>query len=494
MAVFIAAVLVLSQLRSVQATIRNLLDRIAVGECINGSSGDVSLYPLRIQVGEFPAPAVASAESDVQSAALISIAYGRNFKVLTEKLSQEQYVLTQCGTTPPSTAEIEDLAPNTSAYQRKHFSIPLQRVAATSTTSLAFFRRLQIQDRVAYADPFASGPCWQKALSCGSQLESAWGNATIRERQLESLDAVFMDCGADCAQVRSRGNAVHFPATKDNGNLHAAEYIKFVAAFFNLEETAMQIFDSTVTTYTSFTSSMTSPPVVAWVQWNGYYDRFELSQASYKLQLVRAAGGKNVNATQVAEQIGTLMAMEDVVAGNPQAGKTYYILAGEDKSAAANALVSALQDVDIVVDETYAPYPQAYSFATFLSTFGLTESSTQKFVSQKYVLRVDGTLSESDGLDWFESRVAYPDWAAEGLARYIRGDASQRRKYFRNIAANEEPEVLTAAMCAADLPSCNESSFAAPIDVASITQETELSGAAAAWAMLSVPLLYLNIM
>ena len=36
---------------SVQATIRNLLDRIAVGECINGSSGDVSLYPLRIQVG-----------------------------------------------------------------------------------------------------------------------------------------------------------------------------------------------------------------------------------------------------------------------------------------------------------------------------------------------------------------------------------------------------------------------------------------------------------
>ena len=30
------------------------------------------------------------------------------------------------------------------------------------------------------------------------------------------------------------------------------------------------------------------------------------------------------------------------------------------------------------------------------------------------MLRVDGTLSESDGLDWFESRVAYPDWAAEG--------------------------------------------------------------------------------
>lgn len=50
-------------------------------------------------------------------------------QVLTEKLSQEQYVLTQCGTTPPSTAEIEDLAPNTSAYQRKHFSIPLQNLA-----------------------------------------------------------------------------------------------------------------------------------------------------------------------------------------------------------------------------------------------------------------------------------------------------------------------------------------------------------------------------
>eukprot|EP00913_Durusdinium_trenchii_P030803 g28849.t1 len=214
--------------------------------------------------------------------------------------------------------------------------------------------------------------------------------------------------------------------------------------------------------------------------------KFDVMEHAVKLKEHNPALPENLYLISSGAWPRTEAPMDDDV--RKQVRKTELVLhaiAGEDKSAAANALVSALQDVDIVVDETYAPYPQAYSFATFLSTFGLTESSTQKFVSQKYVLRVDGTLSESDGLDWFESRVAYPDWAAEGLARYIRGDASQRRKYFRNIAANEEPEVLTAAMCAADLPSCNESSFAAPIDVASITQETELSGAAAAWAMLS---------
>ena len=33
------------------------------------------------------------------------------------------------------------------------------------------------------------------------------------------LQVVFMDCNSDCSNVRARSNAVHVPATKDNGNL-----------------------------------------------------------------------------------------------------------------------------------------------------------------------------------------------------------------------------------------------------------------------------------
>ena len=41
-------------------------------------------------------------------------------------------------------------------------------------------------------------------------------------------------------------------------------------------------------------------------------------------------------------------------------------------------------------------------------------SGPHKFIAARKVLRLDGTLSEASNLDWFESRVAYPDWAAEG--------------------------------------------------------------------------------
>ena len=59
---------------------------------------------------------------------------------------------------------------------------------------------------------------------------------------------------------------------------HSAEYIKFLAAFFNLEELVLLTFLDTVASYTSHLAAA-SPLVVAWIQWNGYYSRYELSQA-----------------------------------------------------------------------------------------------------------------------------------------------------------------------------------------------------------------------
>lgn len=59
---------------------------------------------------------------------------------------------------------------------------------------------------------------------------------------------------------------------------HSAEYIKFPAAFFNLEELALRTFQDTVTSYTGRQASA-SAPVVAWIQWNNWYSRYELSQA-----------------------------------------------------------------------------------------------------------------------------------------------------------------------------------------------------------------------
>ena len=154
--------------------------------------------------------------------------------------------------------------------------------------------------------------------------------------------------------------------------------------------------------------------------------------------------------------------------------------------------MDALAGVDIVIDETYAADPVSYNYSSFLSEFSLQSSSSLKFVSNKKVLRFDGTISANKGLDWYESRVASPDWAVEGLAFQMHGDASKRRKYFRNVAKDEVPEVITAAMCVMELPSCNVTAFPqrieimaqAPTDTSSASAQAALMGVCAMLALL----------
>lgn len=60
---------------------------------------------------------------------------------------------------------------------------------------------------------------------------------------------------------------------------HSAEYIKFLAPFFNLEEKALEGFSDTVASYTARMESAANGPLVAWIRkdWSGNY---ELSQAT----------------------------------------------------------------------------------------------------------------------------------------------------------------------------------------------------------------------
>jgi hypothetical protein len=283
---------------------------------------------------------------------------------------------------------------------------------------------------------------------------------------------------------------VHFPATKDNGNLHTAEYIKFLAAFFNLEKAADEIFRTALAAYTGAAAEVAEKPVVAWISYSSWDGGYVLSYATYKTQLTEAAGGRNVDPEAVAAQLSA-MTVKDAADGNSQAGKNYVLPTVDNdgnKSLAAQAFFAALSEVDVLIDETWVAKPADYTFDTFLSTFYLEKTSSLKFIQSKMVLRYDGTLSSADGWDWYESRVAYPDWAVEGLARELHGDASKRQKYFRNVAKGVLPEVITAAMCTKELPSCKPSLVASDLlmltETATTTmtaEEQAASGACGPW-------------
>merc|ERR1719498_499788 len=87
---------------------------------------------------------------------------------------------------------------------------------------------------------------------------------------MASVDAVFMDCSfsGSCDNVRNQTNGVLFASTQDAGNLHSAEYIKFLAAFFNLEPEAKHHFKKTVERYNSAAQSTTNEPLVALLEYS----------------------------------------------------------------------------------------------------------------------------------------------------------------------------------------------------------------------------------
>jgi hypothetical protein len=473
------------------ANVRSLPARVSIGECADSSVTDAStsFFDASLQFGTLPSAATVQAETDMTIARLTTIKYGTNFKVVTENFAKEQYVLTQCGTTQPTDQEVEALAALPVNFTRKHFEIPLQTVVAEGTVQLAFFEALGLHDRVSYVSEYASGSCWQKAIGCGAQLESSWGgNATLLALQRNGADAVFMDCSStspvDCSNVNSRTNGIHFAASQDIGLLHAAEHIKFIAAFFNKENDADTIFANTVQAYANVAVVPTSSPVVAWISYSSWGEaEFILSQATYKTTLVTKAGGSNKDGDAMKVQLGNALEESLAVSSVPEAGKTFTLKLSSyngSKQLASNAFFGALADVDAVIDETYAYNPTAYTLTDFLAGMGLTNDSNLPFVQNNMIFRVDGTLSETNGMDWFESRVANPHLAVGGLVRVLHQDSSQEAMYFRNLANGELPNVLFASNCTNDLIVCSNDSQAAALPLlVAVADSNDVSLAAA---------------
>jgi hypothetical protein len=348
-----------------------------------------------------------------------------------------------------------DALPDPATWVRKKFVVPLEKAVATSTTILGFVEALGVEDRMVAVSPNSVAPCWQKArLECEASLAASWSNQDLMAQQYAAADGVFMDCSTSGCSV---ANGIAFNPTADPGNLHGAEYIKVMAAFFNLETSGNTIFAAKLQNYASL-DAMPNRPVVAWISfeagasWNGNEDQFILSMADYKLQLITDAGFGNKDAVAMKQQLPQLIEDTTVTAGTKY---KLHVSDFADFAAASAAFFGAMGDVYAVIDEFYEYAPAGYTITSFYTNYGLTSSSNLAFIANEKVLRIDGTISSDNNLDWYESRIANPDYALKGLRHSLTGDTTLTRKYFRNIAKGEVPEVLTAAMCSSSLPMCS---------------------------------------
>ncbi|KAJ3032125.1 UNVERIFIED_CONTAM: ATP-binding cassette sub- D member 4 [Siphonaria sp. JEL0065] len=146
--------------------------------------------------------------------------YSTNYKTIVNKFSNETIVLYQCGTPKPTVAG----ATVTIAY-------PIQ-----STTVVTFLELLGQRKAIKYTTEGNSGyitsPCVQALVASGVIVETDSKNITKGIAQVDSTGAYFNYM--DSAAIHYT-NSVSFPASADPGVKGRAEWLGFVASFFNQE-------------------------------------------------------------------------------------------------------------------------------------------------------------------------------------------------------------------------------------------------------------------
>lgn len=445
------------------ATATSTFIRPENADCVSAStlaSGTTQLYPSEYQL-EGDSTINGSDYTKVSTDAGFTVTYYSTYKVVNNTEAGEVYVLCQCGSTCPSASLFPE--------GTKFFLIPLVAVSVTQTVPFAFLNMLGVEDRVQSVSALTVAPCGQKLVACNRTAPDAFSGQLDNATYLATYVEPFTD-GLLLSSASNISTGFSFSAATAPGSLNRAEWIKFLGAFFNKEKEASDIYDAIEASYNSTrdaaakaaAASNSKKPVVAWISAFEFAgeSNYQISFAPYKAALVADAGGQMLNQTAVTS-------IPDVAYpdsfGSPNAvfgwNTTNYNVTFPTQQAAQAAFVQALQQADVLVDETYTMNPLAYNYTTFLEGFNISAAQAQTIPALSgptpRVVRVDGLISVDGSLDWFEGAIARPDKVLADLYRVLYPSLSQNASDFiwmRSI--NQSPVVLTPAECEA-LPSCS---------------------------------------
>ncbi|PRW56963.1 flagellar associated [Chlorella sorokiniana] len=439
--------------------------RPANGDCIALSTGsDVALFPEQyMMVGDEQAKD--GFVTQVNSSRGFSVQYFPSYKVVTNSIAGETYVLSQCGAQVPPASQFPE--------GTKFFTVPLVSLSAPETVPYAFVDFLGLTDRVHDVSPFVSAPCGQALLECPG------GDSRISPDAMQLTNGTYLEAavGATTDGLMATSALPDYPesfavsAAQDPGVLNRAEWVKFVGLFFNQERAASDIFAAIKAEYEATKASATSgaakKPVVAWAShfaYPGMSENYGISFAEYKKEFTQDAGGAMLDREAVS-------GIKGVQAIDTAAEFLTFTWDGSEGSfptqaEAKAAFLEALKKADVIIDETYAENPTTYDSAALLKDWGLTEAeaATLPAWANKKVFRPDGLLSlqrvpdftdpsktvDQYGSDWFEGAIARPGKVLKDIVRAVQGQG-QGFTWVRNLFT-EQPVVTDGKTCNAAQP------------------------------------------
>eukprot|EP00439_Symbiodinium_sp_Y106_P013169 s2246_g1.t3 len=334
-------------------------------------------------------------------------------------------VLYQCGTTKPTT-DMPGVPSNA-----RFFEIPVKNVTVGWGGPLAFIELLGVSQSIDLVDISAiSSPCMQLLEVCYPEThipESLpdWSANPEWMTRASRTDVVFTDTfgsgrGGDAAKD------VPFEISFDPGSLSRAEWIKFMAFFYNEEEQAEQVFEQIKADYNALKAIGDRLRTDASTEWKGEQpkvmfvsqsgSRNAITNAAYKTQFITDAGAQLVQLPAMApagcsftdNTDGSKMMRCDIPAGDA-------------------AFTSFLAEADVIIDESslWPDYDPA-KYRGFGTIYNVTADQVPALArSPPNIFRVDGQVSDpfgegsSVGSSWFDIQQSEPQQFLAGLMEAI---------------------------------------------------------------------------
>ncbi|KAI8585686.1 hypothetical protein BDZ88DRAFT_431931 [Geranomyces variabilis] len=381
-------------------------------------------------VDYFVAQKAAAASIPAGSNVAITYPAAGNYKIVEDKFSNLSYVLYQCGTTKPTT--------NLPANVAGVFEIPVQAIITTSTTELNFLELLDARSTIKYTTDtgLITSPCVVKAAlpalasksgTLSTDETAAWTAATAAT----NLTIVgYYDTVTPSATNRD----VKFPATNDqSATLSRADWLYFLAAFYNQEPLAKSLVDQITTSYNCISTAAKSSAATLGspdAYWASGFGGVLYNGSPYVKAYLASAGG-------TASQVGAL---------------------DTGAASSANYNISQAADVtalDIVLKNSELFFTDAV--ASLDAWFGWTGLKTTD-ISAYNVTRA-GQIWSADkqssavgtGSGWFNGAVVNLHVVLADIASIVQPGlfgSSYTRTYFRNIAQGEKIVPVAASQCA----------------------------------------------
>ncbi len=292
-------------------------------------------------------------KTEIIHAAGFSVGYFGNYKVVRVADAYDgapdfTYVLLQCGTPAPPATDFADNA--------QFIAVPARDLITLSTSQLPPLSRLGLLDHLVGVDSgfYISAPEVADMIAAGAVAEVGFGAQINIEMVLELAPDLVMSYGLDPATDAHPAllEADVFTALdgswREQSPLGRAEWLKFLALFYNLEAEAKAIYADIVAGYQAIKALADSVdaderPAVLLNSFLGYADAWFIPGAdTYASRLIRDAGGRLL--LSEAGSASHALSFEAVYAGGLDADIWLIETFGVDTGAALLALDSRFGD------------------------------------------------------------------------------------------------------------------------------------------------------